>query len=719
MADTFYSKYFRFTKSGSTGTQAVSGVGFRGKALLVWTTFASGAMSGAEMSLGMADSATQAVRCINLPNGESANGKSSQAELLTFVVLRSAPVALGDGPQDSNGFTTVPSTAPWITARASLGGFTDDGFTLDWDINDGDSASIVHAIVIGGDIRVKVAAVKVNVTYGDSINVTGLGFEPDSYIVMGGTFDEFNTGTTDVTGPPGGSMHGFGFSNASENVCGWALGHGRPYGGINASGQHVDRVVSIRAANLSTADELVGGQITASGPDGFTFTRTVGFLTHQPYQYVMCLRGAKFKLGSFVVPTNTTAVATITTGFAPSTVIFQTDGSVNGSITGSLDMMLGAWQAATDSAAEDAGGTRIGGTPQPTPTVTRRSSYSGYAIQHAAVVTGTVDFQGSVSAVSSTTVSVKMTVASAGTRNILYMAIGPYEEHLEPDRGISGSAVFGVTTTVRVRRAVAFGLDDEVNEHNTEGQLKVFGDVHVTGDLVGVMEGNQEINDLSDVVITAPVLGQLVRHNGTTWVNSGPTALFYPLTDPTIAAPTTWVNQGGASVSISGPRVFLRAPASSTNNVRARVKSAPAVPYKITIAAFASVLHGAASQQSGVCFRQSSSGRLFSLHVNGGAISNGNNGLMIGSWSGPTAAPSASANLFYAASLGGLLFLRIADNGTVLVFSYSVDGYNFIELYRVLRTSAPFIPDQVGYFANSADNRMDVGLDLRSWRESA
>lgn len=44
-----------------------------------------------------------------------------------------------------------------------------------------------------------------------------------------------------------------------------------------------------------------------------------------------------------------------------------------------------------------------------------------------------------------------------------------------------GSAVFGVTTTVKATRSVAFGLDDATNVHDEAGKLKVFGHHSVTG----------------------------------------------------------------------------------------------------------------------------------------------------------------------------------------------------------------------------------------------
>lgn len=64
---------------------------------------------------------------------------------------------------------------------------------------------------------------------------------------------------------------------------------------------------------------------------------------------------------------------------------------------------------------------------------------------------------------------------------------------------IVGSAVFGVNTTVRATNAIAMGLDGATNVHDTAGEFRVFGDVHITGDLV--VDGSSSAGgDLSDAL---------------------------------------------------------------------------------------------------------------------------------------------------------------------------------------------------------------------------
>lgn len=69
---------------------------------------------------------------------------------------------------------------------------------------------------------------------------------------------------------------------------------------------------------------------------------------------------------------------------------------------------------------------------------------------------------------------------------------------------IIGSAVFGTKTTVKATRAVAFGLNDATNVHDTAGMLKVFGDVAITGDLTvdGTTTGSGSLSDDLDALGT-------------------------------------------------------------------------------------------------------------------------------------------------------------------------------------------------------------------------
>ncbi|MGH9910337.1 MAG: S8 family serine peptidase, partial [Nitrososphaerales archaeon] len=121
-----------FTKTTATGNQNVTGIGFKPKALLLFTT----------------RQATQGTTDIyNLAFGFS-NGSSS----------RSIGVQSNDNAATSNAgraFGTqalriLSSGTPTVTAQANVTSFNSDGFTLNWTTNDS-TASIIHYIALGGN----------------------------------------------------------------------------------------------------------------------------------------------------------------------------------------------------------------------------------------------------------------------------------------------------------------------------------------------------------------------------------------------------------------------------------------------------------------------------------------------------------------------------------------------------------------------------------------
>lgn len=453
----FNSKYLQFTKQTGTGTQTITGVGFTGKALLLWSTLqtASGATTAAEFSLGMTDGILQSVRYIRHPGAEAAT-TSAQSERTNRIAWKT---------------TATSGATPTVEVEGAFVAFTADGFTISWTTNDG-VAAIYHALVLGGDISAVFKHVKINVNAVNSIAVTGVGYRPTSFIVMGGASDEFGTGDVNL-GAPFGSVHGFGFSNASENVCGWTLGRGTAGAADCYRGQHTDRVSSVRVANLSGAGELMGARITSADADGFTITRDTGTTIHQPVQHVLCLKGVRFALGSFTAPLAIGAYA-LTLPFAPQALILQSLGTTASANADHMGLAMGAWHSATAFGAAASGGTWIGGVDAANPSVYRRSTYTDLVLETRDASSGSAGLQAAVTATSDTGATVTFSAVTGTADAILYMALAPTAE-------IRGSAVFGVKTTVVATRAIAFGLDNATHTHNEAGKLKVYGDFEVTG----------------------------------------------------------------------------------------------------------------------------------------------------------------------------------------------------------------------------------------------
>jgi hypothetical protein len=392
-----------FQKATAAGLQTVSGVGFMGAALLIWTDrqAAVGVTDGAQLCVGMTDGVTQVVRSIHHPDNEAAT-TSAQAERTNRLVWLT---------------NATSGAAPTVQAEGQFVAWTADGFTIDWLVNDG-TASLFHVLVIGG-VQASLQPVKITVNSGGTIVRTGLGFAPEAFVVLGGAADEFGTGDYNL-GAPWGSIHGFGFSNAVDNMCGWTLGRGTAGASDTNRGQHTDRVVSLRTANLTGAGDLCSIQITATSADGFTVTRTVGTTTHQPIQHILALRGARFAMGTFNSPASPGTLAVPLTQ-SPEALLLQTHGLTTAEGDG-MGLAMGAWQGGSE------GGTWIGGTDNANPSVYARASYTDAILKsYTPAATGsasTLVCQASVASVSSTGATLSFTTVPGTPISILYLAIG-------------------------------------------------------------------------------------------------------------------------------------------------------------------------------------------------------------------------------------------------------------------------------------------------------
>ena len=454
------SQYLQFAKATAAGVQTITGVGFQGKALLLWSTgqTASGATTAATLGLGMTDGVKQSVRFIHHPGGEAAT-TSAQGERTNRIAWKSGATSGAD---------------PAATVEGQFVAFTADGFSINWITNDG-SAALYHALVLGGDIEARFVQQKINVSSGGTIDVTGLGFAPTAFIVMGGAADEFGTGDYSF-GAPFGSIHGFGFSNASDNICGWTLGRGTGGAADNYRGQHTDRVSSVRLANLSGGTELMGASITAASGNGFTITRDAGTLTHQPVQHILALAGVRFALGTLAAPTSPGNV-TITPGFQARGIILQTlQGSASAN-KADMGLAFGAWTDGGGSGS-DSGGIWIGGVDAANPSVYRRATYTDLVLETRAASSGSVELQATVSAVTSTDATIAFSSVSGVADAILYLAIA------EGPRAILGSMIAGAYTDVTAPLAISFGLDGEDHTDGDANTFHVHGHMLVNGERV-------------------------------------------------------------------------------------------------------------------------------------------------------------------------------------------------------------------------------------------
>lgn len=203
------------------------------------------------------------------------------------------------------------------------------------------------------------------------------------------------------------------------------------------------------------------------------------------------------------------------------------------------------------------------------------------------------------------------------------------------------------------------------------------------------------------------------RDTGALWTPYGPT---FPLTPP-VDGDFSWDNQGGGSVDTTRGGIYLNAPA-GTGGLRVRYKTAPATPYVITGAFIPGMASDAATFPGlGLLFRKNSDGKIITFSYT----------LATDIFARPQKwNTSTSFNAGYAVThenlsnfkFGPLVWFRIEDNGTNLLFSFSSDGRNWYQNLSVSRTD--FMsggPDQVGFWANAVSSYA-TSIWLLHWAES-
>ncbi len=191
--------------------------------------------------------------------------------------------------------------------------------------------------------------------------------------------------------------------------------------------------------------------------------------------------------------------------------------------------------------------------------------------------------------------------------------------------------------------------------------------------------------------------------DGTTWQEY---AFGFPVR--TAGFPTTWLNQGGATVNTSRGGVNLWAPAAAGWNVRALIKAAPTPPYTITtlvlLNAFRVTYH-----RAGLLWYESSSGKL-TVH----SIQLGEGIVQISQLNSVT---SWNSNVQGIGVSGILWWLRFQDNGTERICLVSTDGIQWHEIYRTARTTW-LTPTHVGIFLNAENSLRALSAWFLSWEES-
>lgn len=505
-------RYGTFVKSGSVTQQEVT-LAATGtfRAMMVWTTYqtATGITTEAMIHDGVADaSLAQVTRFIRHGHNSTASSgvscASAQSERTDRLFYKTEAVA-----GNSN---TTASTAPTVEVEGELIAVSgSEGIatkiTIDWLVNDGVDA-IVHYIVFTGEaISAKLLPVKCTMAQNASLDVTGVGFDPTTFVVLGGAADEFGTGDYNNNAPFG-SIHGFGFSNVTNNYCGWTLSSPR----LNAAsgciaGRVTNRCAYINVANAGSTSLASEFSITAALTDGYRiFCHQKLDISHEPIQHVLCLRGVQMGFSLTRTPTPSNVPIEVSFGFNPETVFTQSNGETFSVGGNNARIMMGGWNRS------GAQGCAYLGTRNVNPSITRRAHHATAAVDLANDSTGAAGSTRGVVTVPTATqmtagVGIVVNFSSISTvADIMYIALRSEDEELV------GSLAGGQRMRVTVPRAVGFGLRGEEYTHATEGEFLIDGDLRVTGaSTIGGVSTASKVTGPSSATDNA-----LVRFDGTT-----------------------------------------------------------------------------------------------------------------------------------------------------------------------------------------------------------
>jgi hypothetical protein len=386
-----------FAANTSTGNQAITGVGFTPKALIVWgtTQTATGYAAGLHFFFGVATSSTTSQQwCIasaaddNIANS-NAGGSGDVNSLLTIL---------------SNG-------TPTVDAVATLSSFDSDGFTINWSNAPG-SAWIIHYLALGGsDITNAKAGTFDMPATNTAVAVTDPGFQPDFLLV----------GTQAATaGIRTGTHHTIGMASSTteRGAISWAEtdGAANTTAGI---GQRTNLLLPV----ISTGGSYNwNGDLTSFDANGFTITFTANPGAARP-AYYLALEGGNYFVGSDTAKITTTGTkATTGVGFQPTGLLSMSWNQVaSSSIDTSSSNNMKASYFASDGTRE--GGVWVGSDDAASTMETNKRTVTDKALGMS-TWTATTNAEADLSSFDSDGFTLNWTTVDATAREFIFVAFG-------------------------------------------------------------------------------------------------------------------------------------------------------------------------------------------------------------------------------------------------------------------------------------------------------
>lgn len=289
-----------FTKStaAATASQAVTGLGFLPKVLLLWTAAATadGFSDGYHYAFGATTGAAESYSVGSAAVDNAADTNTSK---------RHAAKAL-----------TIIEWGESLLAECDLTSFDADGFTLSWTTNNA-SAYIIHYMALGGaDLTNAKAITWVSNTSTGNQGVTGVGFQPDCVL----HFTMFSSAAVPTSAAGGTeSLLGIGIMDGTLQ---WVNSVYSRDGRAAGSAQRVSDDSICSGGNSSTSTSNYRFSFGSMDADGFTVNKAQS--GNDAKYFSLCLKGGDYHVG-VITKSNSTDVpvaqAVTGVGFLPEGVL--------------------------------------------------------------------------------------------------------------------------------------------------------------------------------------------------------------------------------------------------------------------------------------------------------------------------------------------------------------------------------------------------------------
>ena len=325
------------------------------------------------------------------------------------------------------------------------------------------------------------------------------------------------------------------------------------------------------------------------------------------------------------------------------------------------------------------------------------------------------------SAIDAVTTSITVTDASNYPAVPFRMTILDTDGTLEITRVTAKAGpVFTVTRGLEGTTATAHDTGVEVaNTLTKAGLLNIMDCMSINGTRAARPASDADLE--GRLYFTTSPGWYLFQDDGSSWdVGWGP---IFELTEPDESG-LSWINQGTASTSTTDGGVYLTTPApgGAGENVRLRVQDVsfvdPTSDYTVT-AAFTPLLFPSDQTSAGLIFRESGTGEFIFFRVmfdTTSGISKGDLLLSVDKYDNATTFNSNYKVLSASYIKSPTIWLKMEDDTTDLIWSFSNDGKNFHTFDTQTRTD--FMaggPDQIGYAVNSNNTTGSAAMTLFSW----